>query len=165
MGRGRGSLQDFAAPLLLLLHTAAVSLTGWSFLRFLLLVTLVVCDNCVDGFEENLVNPSHLFAATLHVACSHLPSHCHALFLSDWGQPLGFEEVDAGTFGSKIRLETNEDKRSVGAEMKDFGVPLQALLAQGLSSIKQTSYLVHDVFKGVGTVDSKANKQKICLRV
>ena len=89
-----------------------------------MLIALVIGDNCVDCFEEDLVDASHLLATTLHVACSHLPSHTHALLLRDWGQSLGFEEIDAGAFGSKIGLETNEDERSVRTEMEDFRVPL-----------------------------------------
>ena len=117
------SLQESAIPLLLL-HTTAIRLSRSCPELMLLLISLVICDNRVDCFIEDLVNTSHLFTTAFHITCSHLPSYGHSLLLSDRGQALGFEEVDACAFGSKIGLEANKEKRSVRAEMEDFRVPL-----------------------------------------
>ena len=88
------------------------------------MIALVVCHNGIDSFEEDFVNAGHLLAATLHVTCSHFLSDRHSLLCCDRGQALRFEKVDACAFRSKVRFETDEDERSVGAEMEDFGVPL-----------------------------------------
>ena len=37
---------------------------------------------------------------------------------------MGAEEVDAGFLIAKVGLEPDEDERSRGAEVQDFGIPL-----------------------------------------
>lgn len=163
--RGRKSLQESAVSLFLF-HATAVSLTRWPSLGFLLLIAFVVCDDCVDSFGEDVVNPAHFFTAALHIAGTHLSRNGHSLLLSDRGQSLGFEEVDTGSFCSKIRLEADEDERSIWAEMENFGVPLEPYVSTRSSTHQErSSYLVHNIFKGVWAIDGKADKQEICLRV
>jgi hypothetical protein len=89
-----------------------------------LLVTSIIGDNGIDCHIEDIVHAAHLLAAALHVSCSHLLCYSHSLLLSHRGQSLGFEEVNAGTFRSEICFETDENERSVRAEVKDLGVPL-----------------------------------------
>ena len=115
-GRRRRSLQESAVPLLSF-HTAGVGLAGSSLRLLLLLVALVICDDCVDCVVEDLVDSVHLLATALHITRSHLLGNGHALFLRNGGESLSFEEVDACTFASKIGLQANEDKRSVRAEV------------------------------------------------
>lgn len=120
------SLQELAVALLLLLDAAGVgglsrrSSLGWE----LLLIALVICNDRVDCFAEDILNSSHLLAAAFHVTGSHLPGNGHALLLSDWSQALGLEKINACSLCSEVGLETNEDERSVGAKVKDFRVPL-----------------------------------------
>jgi hypothetical protein len=44
--------------------------------------------------------------------------------LGDRSKSLGFEKIDACTFGAEIGFQANEDERRVRAEMKDFRIPL-----------------------------------------
>jgi hypothetical protein len=120
-GRGMRSLQDSAAPLLLPDWSC---LTRSSVLRLILLITSIIGDNCVDCLVEDFVYAGHLLTAALHVARSHLVCYRHSLLLSHWCQALRFEEINASTFRSKIRLEADEDKRRVRAKVKNLGVPL-----------------------------------------
>jgi hypothetical protein len=65
------------------------------------------------------------------------------LFWGDGGEPLGFEELDAGSLSSEVGFEAHEDERGIGAEMGDFRIPLERVSA---FHFKQTcTYLVHDI--------------------
>jgi hypothetical protein len=90
----------------------------------LLLVTWIVCDDYVDCFVEDLIDTSHLLAATFHVTSPHFPSDGHPLLLGDGRQALGFEKVDTASFCSKVRLETDKDKRCIWAKMQNLRIPL-----------------------------------------
>ena len=69
---------------------------------------------------------------------------------------------------AEIRFAANEDDRQAGAEMKDLGDPLcqpsQRLLI-GHVTIKCISYLLLDVVKGIGRVDSEADENDMGIRV
>jgi hypothetical protein len=91
------SLEDLAAPLLL---PDRCRLT--SSVVLLLLIALIIGDNCIYRYFEDLPDANHLLATALHVSCSHFSCYTHALLLGDWGQSLGLEQVDAGSFVSKI---------------------------------------------------------------
>jgi hypothetical protein len=109
------SLKEPAVPLPL---PHASRLTPWrSFSLLLLLVTSIVCDNCVDCLVENLIDAGHVLAAAFHVTSAHLSSDSHPLLLGNGRKPLGLEKIDAGSFCSKIRLETNKDEGGIGAEV------------------------------------------------
>jgi len=120
-GRSIRSLQDFAAPLFL---PDRSSLTCSGVLRLILLITSIIGYNCIDCLVEDLIDTGHLLAAALHVARSHLVCYCHSLLLGHWCQALCFEKVNARSLHSQIRLEANEDKRSIRAEVKNLGIPL-----------------------------------------
>ncbi len=38
---------------------------------------------------------------------------------------MGFEEVNADAFGAEVGFEADEDEGGRGAEVEDFGVPLE----------------------------------------
>jgi hypothetical protein len=82
-----------------------------------LLSAWIIFDDNVDGFEEDLIDTSHLLAAAFHVTSSHSLSNSHSLLLSDGGQPLSFEKVDTSAFCSKVGLEADEDDWGVRTEM------------------------------------------------
>lgn len=84
----------------------------------------VVGDDCDDGLLKDLVDTLHLLAAALHVLGVHLRSDGHALLAGDGGEALGLEHVDAGFLKAQVGLEADENQGGVGAEVKDFGVPL-----------------------------------------
>ena len=71
------------------------------------------------------MHPCHLLARALNIRCPHLPSNVLALLLRDRRQALGFEEIDAGAFGAEVGFQANEDEGRGGAEVEDFGVPLE----------------------------------------
>lgn len=93
-----------------------------------LVQALCFCDDGVDGGIENLVDAGHLLTTALHVEGTHLLSDGLALVGGDGSETLGLEEVDAGALVTEIRLETEQDDGSGGAEMEDFGVPLYVLV-------------------------------------
>ena len=102
-GKGRGvrSSEESAVPLLFP-HTAG-GLTGSSTLRLLLLLVIsIILDNNVDSFCEDLCDTSHFLATALHISRSHLLRYCHSLLLCDRCQTLCLEELDAGSFCSKV---------------------------------------------------------------
>lgn len=113
-GRVVKSLEKSTVPLLLP-HTAGQ--TRWRGFIGTLLVALIVCNNGVNGVVEDVVDSRHLLAAAFHIASSHLLSDSHPLFFGDGCQSLCFEEINTGSFCSKIRLESHEDEGCVGAEM------------------------------------------------
>lgn len=107
----------------------------------MLLIALVVDDNGIDGFGEDLFYTGHLFTTALHVTRAHLSRYRHALFLGDGGEALGFKEVDAGSFRAEVGFQPDEDEWCVGAEMENFGIPF-----------------IHYVLEGIGTVDRETNE-------
>lgn len=72
-----------------------------------------------------LVYAAHLLAAALHISRTHLLCDGQALFLGNWGEALGLEEINASAFGAEVRLEANENEWGVRAEMENFGIPLR----------------------------------------
>lgn len=127
-------------------------------------------DSGVDGQLEHLFYTFHLFAAAFNVSSTHLSSNSLALFGCDGRQTLGLEEVDANAVGPQVRLEANENEWGGGAEMEDFRVPLRAMSDLPYRDQKKLdprwmTYLVHDILKGVGAVDSEADENEVGLRV
>jgi len=87
-------------------------------------------DGSVHSKLKHVVDALHLLAATLNVSCAHSLCYSLTLLRSHRSQALSLEEINAGTFRSKVRLETDEDERRCGTEVKDFGVPLQDEVSQ-----------------------------------
>ena len=73
------------------------------------------------------MHATHLFTGTLNVRCPHLPRNALSMLLRDWGQTLSLEEVNAGAFRAEIGFQADQDERSGGAEVQDFGVPLKEM--------------------------------------
>lgn len=88
-------------------------------------VPAVVGDNGEDGALKDLVDAEHLLAAALHVLGVHLLRDGQPLLRRDGREPLRLEHVDACPLVAEVGLETDEDEGRVGAEVKDFGVPLR----------------------------------------
>ena len=87
-------------------------------------IPTIVGHDGEDGLFEDLVDAAHLLATALHVLGAHLLGHGETLLRRHGGEALGLEHVDAGLLVTEVGLEADEDKGSVGAEVKDFGVPL-----------------------------------------
>jgi hypothetical protein len=73
-------------------------------IRLKLLVTPVICNNCIDCFVEYIIDAGHLLAAALHITSPHLSSNCHPLLLGDGSKALGLEKIDACSLCSKVRF-------------------------------------------------------------
>ena len=84
----------------------------------------LLADGGVDSKLEDLIYAMHLFAAAFDVHGVH--AHCDrlALLWCHGSQTLGFEKIDAGTFGAKVGFEADEDEGCCRAEVEDFRVPL-----------------------------------------
>lgn len=119
--RDHSRLENLATPLLTLngdaANVAARARRGTSRGHLSLEIPAVVGDNGHYGLFENLVDAAHLFAAALHVLGAHLLAYGETLLRRHGGQALGLEHVDARLLVSQVRLETDEDKRRVGAEV------------------------------------------------
>lgn len=101
--RGGRSSEESAVALLLLddgvlcsLSTRTTSYDLW----LLSLITPIIGDNGIDCLLEDLIDTTHLLAATLHVSCSHLARNVEALFLCNGSQSLGLEKIDTGALVS-----------------------------------------------------------------
>jgi hypothetical protein len=84
----------------------------------------LLSHSCVDCKLENVIYTSHFLAAAFDVHGIH--AFCDGLALL-WGyrsETLGFEEVDAGAFGTEVGFEPNENEGRCGAEVENFRVPL-----------------------------------------
>lgn len=81
-------------------------------------------DRRVDGQLEDFVDAVHFLTAAFHVHGAHALRDGFALCWCDGGKALGFEKVDAGSFGAEVGFEANQDERGGGAEVKDLRVPL-----------------------------------------
>jgi len=85
----------------------------------------------IDRRLEDFVHAAHFLGRALHVQGAHFLRDGFPLGLRDWGQALGFEELDAVAFVAEVGFEGAEDYWGCGAEVEDFGVPLTGVLARG----------------------------------
>ena len=139
-----------------------------------LLLHLDFPSDCgIDRQLEDFIHTIHFLARALKVCRAHLLSDILSLLLSDGGQALSLEEVDAGAFSAEIGFEPNEDKGGGGAEMEDFWIPLEVQRGQPWGSFSvgrviddcRDAYFVHYILEGVRAIDSEANEKQVCLWV
>ena len=78
----------------------------------------------IDGQLEDFVDTVHFLATAFHVHGAHALRYGLTLFRCHGRKALGFEEVDAGSFGAEVGFEADEDERSGGAKVKDLRIPL-----------------------------------------
>jgi hypothetical protein len=109
---------------LLASHTATGRATSTR-VAFPPLDVVFATDGRVDGQLEDVVDALHLLAAALDVHGAHPFRDGLALFRRNGSETLSLEEVDAGPFRAEVGFEPDEDQRGRGAEVEDFGVPLQ----------------------------------------
>lgn len=119
--------QDLAITPLLPFRRGAASSTTAPLRRTGIFFLAAHCD--VDGCVEDLVHAGHFLGRALHVPCTHLVGYGTPLRLGDGCQTLCPEELDAGAFGAEVRFEAAEDDGRCWAEVEDFWVPLQGVLA------------------------------------
>lgn len=118
---------------------SALQQLAWPFLRFLRLSSNILLDllllfllshldlvpyRSVHRELKHIVDTLHLFAAALYICGTH--SHCNSLALvRRYGcQALCSEKINTSAFRAKVGFETDKDKRSCRAEVKNLGVPL-----------------------------------------
>jgi hypothetical protein len=79
------------------------------------------------------------------------------------GLALSSEDADSTSIMSQIRLEADEEDRSIGAKMSHLGIPLsnehQDLNIEGFNS----SYLVSDILQTCMWINCEANQYDVCL--
>ena len=109
--RPRACSQERTLPLLSLLDFDA--LVG----RFHVVAFLLYLDRGIDGQLKDFLDALVFLGAAFDVLCAHSLRNCLSLLGCDWGETLGAQEFDAGSFGPKVRLQTNEDERCGRAEM------------------------------------------------
>jgi len=113
--------QELATALLFLSSTPTRR-----YLSRIIHITLVMYGNgCVDRELEQLLYTCHLLATALDVLRSHSFSDCSALFCGNRSETLCLKEFDAVAFVAEVGFEAHEDERGCGAEVKDFGIPLE----------------------------------------
>ena len=77
---------------------------------------------------------------------------------------MSFEELDAGSFASKVGLETAEDDWSCWAEVKDFWIPLDGVRSH-IGEFTTETYLVEHVLERIWAVNCEADEEQIRFRI
>lgn len=167
----RSTSQDLAGALLDLLRSAATHLAstgrwtvGAEALPLVFPALLLRGDNRIDGHVEDAVHAPHLFAAAFDVRGVHSLRNGLALLWRHRREALGLEELDARPLISQVALQPHEDDGRCWTEVENLGVPLSGL-DRCICRIEYDTYLVHHILQRSRTVDGKAHKQEICLRI
>jgi hypothetical protein len=123
-----------------------------------------VADGHCNGLVEDFLYTVLLFAAAFHVESTHLPGYSTTLLGGYGCEALCLEQLDTVLLVPQIRFEAKEHEGRRGAEVEDFGVPLvKSVGACGM--LAGESYLVHDVFERIRTVNGEAHEDDVCLGV
>lgn len=107
--------QNPACPLLLMFTSSG---------RQMLLIARVICHHNVDCFGKEFQHSCKLFATTFTIKRTHSSRNVFALFHCDWCESLRPEEVYTRLFLTQVRLESNQHKWRVRAEVEDLRIPL-----------------------------------------